>query len=90
MPWFLTMAVIDGEWKLRNRIRINAGIGLMENHCLDDMKMWFDKNHDHHDMGHDGELEGSLIDVFTTLQAGVAVPFVTKTNVEIRDHRGLS
>ena len=74
MPWFLTMAVIDGEWKLKNRIRLNLGIGLMENHCLDDMKMWFDKNHDHHDMGHDGELEGSLIDVFTTLQAGVAVP----------------
>jgi len=74
MPWFLTMAVIDGEWKLKNKIRLNVGIGLMENHCLDDMKMWFDKNHDHHDMGHDGELEGALIDVFTTLQAGVAVP----------------
>ena len=25
MPWFLTMAVIDGEWKLKNRMRLNAG-----------------------------------------------------------------
>jgi hypothetical protein len=82
MPWFLTMAVIDGEWKLKNRIRLNAGIGLMENHCLDDMKMWFDKNHNHHDM-HNGELEGSLIDVFATLQAGAAFPLSERLTMKL-------
>ena len=54
------------------------------------MKMWFKKDHDHHDMGHNGEIEESLIDVFTTLQAGVAVPLSAKTNVEIGGHCSLS
>jgi hypothetical protein len=73
-PWFLSMAVIDGEWKLKNRMRLNVGIGLMENHCREDMKMWFKKDQEHHEMGVNGEMEESLIDVFTTLQAGVAFP----------------
>ena len=83
MPWFLTMAVIDGEWKLKNRMRLNAGIGLMETHCREDMKMWFKKDHDHHDMGHNGEIEESLIDVFTTLQAGVAFPLSQRLTLKL-------
>jgi hypothetical protein len=46
------------------------------------MKMWFDPNHDHHDM-HNGELEGSLIDIFTTLQAGVSTPLSQRLTLKL-------
>ena len=82
MPWFLTMAVLDGELKFKKNVRVNLGVGVMENHCLDDMKMWFDSNHDHHDM-HNGELEGSLIDIFTTLQAGVSAPLSRRLTLKL-------
>jgi len=82
MPWFLTMAVVDGEIKFRNKMRVNLGIGIMENHCRDDMRMWFDPDHDHHDM-HDGELEGSLIDIFTTVQTGVSAPLSTRLTLKL-------
>jgi hypothetical protein len=83
MPWILTMAVIDSEWKLRNGIRINGGIGIMENHCLDDMKMWFNRNHKHHDIDSDGNMHGSLIDIFTTLTAGVSTPLSNRLTLKL-------
>jgi len=79
MPWMLTMAMFDAEWHLKKGIRWSIGMGLMETHCIEDMKMWFGIEHDHlvHEGndGHVGEVDsGSLIDVFNTIQASVSIP----------------
>lgn len=83
MPWILTMLAVDGEWKLRNGIRINGGFGIMENHCVDDMKMWFNRNHKHHDIDADGNMHGSMIDIFTTIQAGIATPLSKRLTLKL-------
>lgn len=79
MPWMLSMALVDTEWKTKKGIRWSVGMGLMETHCIEDMKMWFGIEHDHSvhagDDGHVGEVDsGSLIDIFNTVQASVSLP----------------
>lgn len=79
MPWMLSMAVMDAEWRLPNGLRWSLGMGLMETHCINDMKMWFGMEHDHSlhalDDGHVGAVDsGALIDVFNTVQASVSIP----------------
>jgi hypothetical protein len=82
MPWMLSMAVFDGEWEFRNGLRISAGAGLMETHCINDMKMWFGIKHDHslhEEDGHVGKVDsGKLIDVFNTVQGSVSIPLSGK------------
>jgi len=79
MPWMLSMALVDAEWRTKNGIRWSVGMGLMETHCIEDMKMWFGIEHDHSmhvdDDGHVGEVDsGSLIDIFNTVQFSVSLP----------------
>lgn len=78
MPWMLSMAVMDAEWRFTNGLRISVGAGLMETHCINDMKMWFGVKHDHSlhaEDGHVGEVEsGKLMDVFNTVQGSVSIP----------------
>jgi hypothetical protein len=83
MAWMLTMLTLEGEWKFANGMRVSGGIGVMENHCLDDMKMWFDPKHDHHDINEHGDMEGSLIDVFTTAQAAVSAPLSKRLTLSL-------
>lgn len=71
MPWMLTMGNLDAEVRFRNGVRMNTGIGMMETHCVEDMKMWFNPDHDMHETV---EPEESFIDIFTTAQLGVSVP----------------
>jgi hypothetical protein len=37
MPWILSMGFLDAEWKLKGGIRLSAGMGLLETHCVDGM-----------------------------------------------------
>lgn len=79
MPWMLSMAVMDAEWRLPNGLRWSLGMGLKETHCINDMKMWFGMEHDHslhaEEDGHVGAVDsGALIDVFNTVQASVSIP----------------
>jgi hypothetical protein len=82
MPWILSMAVLDSEWKLRNGIRVNVGAGVMENHCIDDMKMWFNRNHDHHDIDENGKMHGSLIDIFSVAEIGISKPVTRRMTLK--------
>lgn len=86
MPWMLSMAVVDAEWKIANKVRWSIGMGLMETHCIEDMKMWFGFEHDHsvhgEDDGHMGELDsGELIDLFNTMQASMSIPLSARLTV---------
>ncbi len=75
MPWMLSMAVTDLEWKNKKNVRFSLGAGVLETHCIDDMRMWFNPNHDHHALADDGKMgDEKLIDVFMTLQAAVSIP----------------
>lgn len=78
MPWMLSMAVVDAEWRLPNGIRWSVGMGLMETHCINDMKMWLGMEHDHSQHAEDGHVgavdSGALIDVFNTVQASISIP----------------
>ncbi|HEY0739978.1 MAG TPA: hypothetical protein VGD40_00900, partial [Chryseosolibacter sp.] len=65
MPWMLSMAVADLEWRSKTNFRYSFGAGALETHCIDDMKMWFNPKHDHHALADDGEMgDEKLIDVF--------------------------
>ena len=89
MPWMLSMAVTDAEFRSKKGMRWTIGMGLLETHCINDMKMWFGMPHDHShhaEDGHMGELEsGELIDVFNTIQGSVSIPlskrFTLRTEV---------
>ena len=65
MPWMLSMALVDAEWKTQKGIRWSVGMGLIETHCVDDMKMWFSKSEFHHKEGPE---------IFNTVQGGVSIP----------------
>ncbi len=65
MPWMLSMALVDAEWKTQKGIRWSVGIGLIETHCVDDMKKWFSKSEFHHKEGPE---------IFNTVQGSVAIP----------------
>lgn len=70
MPWMLSMGVVDGEWRFENGIRTSIGMGLLETHCVEDMKYWF--NGHHHPADETGEHK--FFDLFTTAQAAVSIP----------------
>jgi hypothetical protein len=89
MPWMLSMAVTDAEFRTKKGLRWSLGIGLLETHCINDMKMWFGMPHDHShhaEDGHVGEMDsGELIDVFNTLHGSFSIPlsrrFTLRTEV---------
>lgn len=65
MPWMLSMALVDAEWETPKGIRWSVGMGLIETHCVDDMKMWFSKSEFHHKEGPE---------IFNTVQGGMSIP----------------
>lgn len=85
MPWMLSMALVDAEWKATKGIRWSLGMGLLETHCVEDMKMWFGHEHHHdHIDGHVGETDsGSLIDVFNTVQGSLATPLSKRITLRL-------
>lgn len=70
MPWMLSMALADAEWKTPKGIRWSAGLGLIETHCIEDMKMWFATSHH----GHDHAEEDKLIEIYHTVQVSASIP----------------
>ncbi|MDZ4715859.1 MAG: hypothetical protein SH819_10365 [Cytophagales bacterium] len=74
MPWMFTFGVVDGEWKSNNGTRWSIGMGLLETHCVEDMAMWFG-----HLGGH--EHEGSLIEMFNTVQASASIPVSSRITI---------
>ncbi len=73
MPWMLSMGVVDAEWKSEKGIRWSLGMGAIETHCVEDMKMWFHSIHKHM-----GETDEKFFDVFFTLQGSVSIPVSKK------------
>ena len=65
MPWMLSMGLIDAEWRTQKGFRWSLGMGIIETHCVDDMKMWFSKSHFQHEAGPE---------IFNTVQGGVSIP----------------
>jgi hypothetical protein len=69
MPWMLSMGTLDAEWSTKSGFRWAVGVGVIETHCVDDMKKWFSKSKFKH--------EGSP-DIFSTIQSGLAIPLSKK------------
>jgi hypothetical protein len=70
MPWILSMAVMDAEWRTQKGIRWSIGMGLMETHCVDGMMALLQgKSRD------DDEKEEDLpFELFNTIHGSVSVP----------------
>ena len=70
MPWMLSMALLDAEWKTERGIRWSLGMGLLETHCVDGMMNWiFNRK-----AGPEEE-EGELpFDLLNTVQGSVSIP----------------
>jgi len=72
MPWMLSMGVLDAEWRTRNGLRYTVGMGLMEDHCLDQLKIWLSML--------DGD-EDALFESYYTLQSSMAIPIGKRLTV---------
>lgn len=66
MPWMLSVATFDAEWRARGGIRWSAGMGALETHCIEGMKRYF--------WGASDERKVSPFDVFHTFQGSATVP----------------
>lgn len=41
IPWMLSMAAVDAEWRTANGIRWSIGMGVLETHCIIGMRRFF-------------------------------------------------
>ncbi len=73
MPWMLSMGVIDFEKTLRNNIRWSFGFGILETHCVDDMKHWFRHSSEFHHIDYP--------DFFQTIQSSISIPLSARVTV---------
>lgn len=65
MPWMLSMGFLDAEWRLRSGVRLSAGLGALETHCVDGMmNLIFNSK---------GEAD-DVFQVFNTVRAAVSIP----------------
>jgi hypothetical protein len=72
MPWMLSMGMLDAEWKTTKGIRYSIGMGLMEDHCINQLKIWL------------GQLDkdaGGLFESYHTLQGSVSFPVGRHLNI---------
>jgi hypothetical protein len=74
MPWILTMGLFDVEWKTRKGIRLAAGMGLLETHCVQGMiNLLF----------HTGEVPAQTFDVFNTIQGSASFPLSSRLTLRV-------
>ena len=66
IPWMLSMAVVDAEWRTRKGIRWSVGMGLLETHCIVGMKKFF--------FGSGDEEKIMPFEFFHTVQGSVSIP----------------
>lgn len=78
MPWMLSMAVIDGEWKLKNGIRFSGGAGVLETHCMAGLKMWMKGYHSRSELGGSPIEFAEFLDLFTVAHTSVSVPLTRR------------
>ena len=70
MPWMLSMAMIDAEWRTNKGIRWNLGIGGMETHCVDGMMHLLTGKR----TSEEDEEKELPLDLFNTVQGSFSVP----------------
>jgi len=68
LPWMLSMAFFDAEWKTQRGIRWSLGMGGFETHCVDGMIALLSGEKDH-----DNEKDMPM-ELFNTVQASMSVP----------------
>jgi hypothetical protein len=79
MPWILSMATFDCEWKTPKGIRWSLGMGGFETHCVDGMmSMLSGRKETAEDKEHDLPLE-----LFNTVQASASFPVTKKLTLRI-------
>lgn len=66
IPWMLSMAVVDAEWRTTKGIRWSVGMGLLETHCIVGMKKFF--------FGSGDEEKIMPFEFFHTVQGSVSIP----------------
>lgn len=66
IPWMLSMAALDAEWKTSKGIRWSIGMGVLETHCIIGMKRFF--------WGSGDEKKIMPFEFFHTLQGSVSIP----------------
>lgn len=70
IPWMLSMGVIDAEWRTSKGIRWTLGMGVLETHCVEGMKRFFNKSVD--------ETRTMPFEFFQTVQGSVSIPVSNK------------
>ena len=74
MPWILSMAVADAEWKTKKGIRYSIGMGLLETHCVDGMMNLIRGTKP----DAEEKEEESPFELFNTIQGSVSIPISKK------------
>jgi hypothetical protein len=65
MPWMLSMGMVDAEWKTKKGVRYAIGMGLMEDHSINQLKSW---------LGKLDKQAGGLFESYHTVQVSVSFP----------------
>lgn len=73
VPWMLSMAVIDAEWRTSRGIRWSVGMGLLETHCVEGMKRFFNKTVD--------ESRTMPFEFFHTVQGSASFPVSNRLTI---------
>jgi hypothetical protein len=73
-PWILSMAFVDAEWKTKKGIRLSAGMGLLETHCVPGMMNLLFQT---------GESRTLMLEVFNTIQGSASFPLSPKLTMRV-------
>jgi hypothetical protein len=65
MPWMLSMGFLDAEWRLKSGVRLSAGMGLLETHCVNGMMNYL------FNLNNEAPLR---FQYFNTLRTSVSIP----------------
>ncbi|MCH8331399.1 MAG: hypothetical protein IH946_08465 [Bacteroidetes bacterium] len=81
-PWILATAAVSAEWVTEKYTRWSVGMGVVETHCVDDMKGLFNRSNSQSTLvlGEEQkqEEEESMNGVFNTIQGSVSFPISEK------------
>lgn len=88
MPWILTAAAVNAEWITKKNSRFSVGLGMVETHCVEDMKYWLSKEKPHPAEAMEEEMEQedfSMNGVNNIIQGSASFPLSEKLtfNAEI-------
>lgn len=70
IPWILSMATIDGQFRSARGIRYSLGIGILETHCAESMRKFL--------FGRADERKIMPVELFHTFQTSASIPLSSR------------